>query len=351
VHALGVILYQLVCGRLPYDSPSVVDLLYHIRHDPPPPLRERCRDIPAELEQVCLACLAKEPNQRPAAGELADRLDGLRQRAGAETGPWKPGQSLIASPSPLPPGPRPSPRRKVLLVVACVLALAAGGVLSWGWPRPLPGEDETAKETAVVESSLRIRPLEVMHFAVEGKKGEPQGLLGEKSLSTRFGDQLQLMVKLSEPGYFYVIGFAANGKENLVWPADEEMNPLPSVEPEKLARLRFPGGDKRLTLDDSPKGGLEVFAVAASRQPLPPFAEWRRRRKVTWQALPAGKAVWQADVKGTYLALAGLNPDDRASVKAAVGVPPLSGLCRALLGDGVETVELIAFPVRAKEGK
>jgi hypothetical protein len=69
---------------------------------------------------------------------------------------------------------------------------------------------------------------------------------------------------------------------------------------------------------------------------------------VTWSPLPAGKVVWQADPKGTYAALAGLSAD-RASVKEAVGVPPLARLCRSLLGGGVEAVEVIAFPVQAKE--
>jgi hypothetical protein len=68
---------------------------------------------------------------------------------------------------------------------------------------------------------LRIRPLELMHFAVHGKEAEPRGLLGEKSFATRFGDQLQMAVVLSEPAYFYIIAFSANGKENLLWPANQ----------------------------------------------------------------------------------------------------------------------------------
>jgi hypothetical protein len=233
--------------------------------------------------------------------------------------------------------------------LAVLVVAVTVGLLWRPWSHPSQVNDKTPRGgPAVVSDSLHIEPLELRHFAVDGKEMEARGLLGEKSFATRFGDQLQLAVVLSEPAYFYVIAFVANGEEKLLWPADEDNVPQPARGPPKLARLRFPGGDDRLTLDDSPKGGLEVYAVAASRQPLPAYAQWRRERSVTWRPQPAGKVVWQADPEGTYMALAGLK-GDRASVKEAVGVPPLSRLSRSLLGGGVETVEVIAFPVLPEE--
>jgi hypothetical protein len=350
VWALGVILYQLLAGQLPFDAEFPTDLLYRICHEAPVALHVLRPGIANALERTCLDCLKKDPQRRPSAQALAERLEVICQ-GGGDTEPAMAAPSLALRPAAregggpaMPAGPRPPdrrPTRRTLLLAGLgALAVGAAGVLLWPYrPRSSPAG-----------KPLHIQSLEVRHFAVDGQDVEPRGLLGEQSFMTRFGDQFQLSVVLSEPAYFYVIGFAANGEEQLRWPADPDDHAQAERAPPRLAQLRLPQGDVRLTLDDSPKGGLEVCAVAASLRPLPPYAEWRRQRSLTWKALPAGKVVWRADPKGTYAGLAGERPD-RASVKEGVGVPPLASLCRALLGGGVEAVEAIAFPVRAKEGE
>jgi serine/threonine protein kinase len=362
VWALGVILYRLLAGRLPFEAPSVVDLLHKVCHDEPAPLRERCPQAPVELERICRDCLAKEPAVRPTAGELAERLEAVGQgRGGSTTASWS-GAQAPAPPVTAAPG-RSTPRRVAIklwgcgiavsvAVIMCVLVLVAGqSIRSWvgsGRDRSVDTGVSPKDTPPTVADPLVIRRLEVKHFAVDGKDAQLRGLLGEKSFETRFGDQLQLTVVLSESAYFYVIGFAANGKENLLWPADKNNEAQPNRAPPRLDRLRFPRGDDRLTLDDSPKGGLEVYAVAASRQPLPPYAEWRPERHVTWRALPAVSGVWQVDATEDDEPLV-WQSTERGSVKKAVGAPPLGRLCRSLRGGGVEVVEVIAFPVLARE--
>lgn len=73
VHALGVILYEMLAGRPPFLGASTVEVLDQVRgSDPLPPSRVQPR-IPVELEVICLKCLTKEPARRYAtAAELAD---------------------------------------------------------------------------------------------------------------------------------------------------------------------------------------------------------------------------------------------------------------------------------------
>jgi tRNA A-37 threonylcarbamoyl transferase component Bud32 len=75
VYAIGVILYEMLAGRPPFLGASTLEILDQVRRtDPMPPSRVQPR-IPAELEVICLKCLAKESSRRYAtAAELADDL-------------------------------------------------------------------------------------------------------------------------------------------------------------------------------------------------------------------------------------------------------------------------------------
>jgi serine/threonine protein kinase len=76
VYALGVILFELVTRRLPFEGPGVAALFDQIRYQPPPRLSAFRRDVPPDLETVCLACLEKRPRDRyQSPSELANELD------------------------------------------------------------------------------------------------------------------------------------------------------------------------------------------------------------------------------------------------------------------------------------
>jgi len=68
LYALGVLLYQLFAGRLPFDAPSIEELVkQHILKAPQPP-KVFNPDIPDEMQLLILKLLAKDPNERPASG-------------------------------------------------------------------------------------------------------------------------------------------------------------------------------------------------------------------------------------------------------------------------------------------
>ena len=78
VYALGVILYQLVCGEVPFKSSNFVALLTKQVSEEPTPPRDRRPDleIPPGLELIIMKCLAKRREDRYAtAGEIADDLE------------------------------------------------------------------------------------------------------------------------------------------------------------------------------------------------------------------------------------------------------------------------------------
>lgn len=64
VYSLGVILFELLTGRLPFQASSPLMLLQRIlENDPKPPSTVRA-NIPKELDEICLKAIAKQPEER-----------------------------------------------------------------------------------------------------------------------------------------------------------------------------------------------------------------------------------------------------------------------------------------------
>ncbi len=69
LYSIGVVLYEMVTGRVPFDGESAVTIALKHVSEPPPPPRTLNPNIPPELEQVILWALNKNPADRPVDAE------------------------------------------------------------------------------------------------------------------------------------------------------------------------------------------------------------------------------------------------------------------------------------------
>lgn len=75
VYSLGAVLYEMLTGVPPFREENPLDTLLQVLEAEPEPPRRRRPDVPVELEEICLACLEKDPRDRlESAATLAEEL-------------------------------------------------------------------------------------------------------------------------------------------------------------------------------------------------------------------------------------------------------------------------------------
>ena len=85
IYALGVSLYEMLSGRLPFDG-ELESVIAQKLSAGPKPLLTGNGVIPEELEQLVFQMLAKEPDQRPESmGKVADALKSVSGKLAAES--------------------------------------------------------------------------------------------------------------------------------------------------------------------------------------------------------------------------------------------------------------------------
>jgi serine/threonine protein kinase len=88
VFSLGVVIYQMGTGQLPFTGATRAEMKDRILHAPPEPITRLNSDIPSELERITFKCLAKSADARyQSARELLTELWALKRQLDAGAAP------------------------------------------------------------------------------------------------------------------------------------------------------------------------------------------------------------------------------------------------------------------------
>jgi serine/threonine protein kinase len=149
VYALGLVLLEALTGRREYDGPAVEAALARLNRSPVVPT-----SLPPGWPGLISKMTARLPTERPAALDVAARLDVLSGRSPAVAPPL----SQATSDLPTNAGRAAGRRRRVLAVIAAVVAglLVATTLLLNGGPED--GENASAADSGTRASSTRPKP-------------------------------------------------------------------------------------------------------------------------------------------------------------------------------------------------
>ncbi|HEY6362926.1 MAG TPA: protein kinase [Vicinamibacterales bacterium] len=128
--ALGVVLYEMLAGRVPFHGVYAEAVAYAIRNETPASLRTQRPEVPEALEQLVFRSLHKEPAVRfQSARDLARALRMMQGRTMPQDLLTEPLPEVRRAPSPAPPTRRAW--RRPAAIIAAVLAVVAAAAYPW----------------------------------------------------------------------------------------------------------------------------------------------------------------------------------------------------------------------------
>jgi len=234
--ALGVVLYQMLSGGLPFAGTTMLEISSSILKESPPPLPA---SVPPSLRAIVERCLAKRPQDRyQNAAELRTAFDKLHTRL----------------------TPAPASGGRPWLWAGGVAAVLAVGLFAWQqWPNSKTGERRlsTGARVSTVQEANELFELAMILQTLQNDIPKAQATLGRAiTLDPHFAEAL------SAHAFTYVI-LLLNGYTNdssVLYTAEEEFRRAAQEDPDLLSL---------------PSGQTAVY-LAQGRKELIPFDKLNR---------------------------------------------------------------------------
>ncbi len=161
--SLGVLYYEMLTGRPPFQADTTLAVLHAVIADPFPPVRQLRPDAPEEADHIVVKAMQKETERRYAsAAEVAHDASGLLSRLSGY----------------VPAVEAPSTRYLKMMTAALTLVLIAGAVAGW-WIYRRAAERRWAREDAIpqiqnlIEDRRPLQAFQVLDRAEKYLPGDP----------------------------------------------------------------------------------------------------------------------------------------------------------------------------------
>lgn len=147
IYSLGIVLYEMLTGKVPLTADSTPAVLYKQVHENPKPLREHIPEIPSDFEKIVLKCLEKDKSRR------YQNVHELSKEISLFHDIMKEGPAEEVS------------RRKVVprlpAIAIGVILVVAGGLGSWAYYRHKQEKAKTPQKQLQRQDKLNLIPQEI----------------------------------------------------------------------------------------------------------------------------------------------------------------------------------------------
>ncbi|MEJ7780955.1 MAG: PASTA domain-containing protein, partial [Solirubrobacteraceae bacterium] len=181
LYGIGIVLYEMLAGRLPFDAESAVTIALKQVSEAPPPLSGLLPDLPPDLEAVTMRALEKAPaNRFQDADEFIGALEAVRAQLtgapGGDTSSFLPPPAVVSEEWEQVAEPE-GPSRRRWLWAALAGLLVAGAVIAalllLGGPDDVAVPDVVGADLQVAQQRLRSEGFEVE--VTRARNPEPAG--------------------------------------------------------------------------------------------------------------------------------------------------------------------------------
>ncbi|WP_442931176.1 protein kinase domain-containing protein [Micromonospora sp. NBC_00389] len=330
VYAVGLLLYRMLTGRLPWQASTTTQMLRAHMYNEPEPM-QAVPGLPDEVTDLVRRCLAKQPGDRPATAELARTLADAAGMLAAvpvspAAGPLDPAALASAGTTILPWSAetdalplsrtrnrirRANRRRRVEAGVAAASLIAVTGAL-WGFTSRSPASGEDRPPTEARMGLPKAAPCEVA-YALRADSGKD--FAAELTLTNTGGSELR----------DWTMSFTFPGQQTVT-----KAEPTPVHQQGRTVLIR--PAAQRATLAPGAAEKLTLAGKYSGANPLP--VEFR-----------LGDATCGVRVSG----VAGTAPSTAPPKKPATKAPAKAATVRGGSGSGSGTTK--AKPAKPSKGK
>jgi len=229
LYSLGIVIYEILTGQVPFDDPSAMSVALKHLNNPPPPPSEYVPTIPHAVEEVVLRSLDKDPKQRYESGrELVEALTAAcadaEQPVEPAAAPSDDLLALIEAPQHAQAVRPPGELTPALVISEPPADVAASGIAS-RFARRKAAKEEQAAAQAAAEDALQIDdrtldsilssyadPRDLGLVGPEATGIRPPSAAGDNGAATEHAPRHRLRRVLL--GAIIVLSFVAGG---LIW--------------------------------------------------------------------------------------------------------------------------------------
>lgn len=272
--SLGVVLYRLVSGKLPFHGSDCGGLVRAVQEQVPVPPAQLSADVPPALSSLIMSLLAKDPRDRPPSARLvAQELDALRKgmaerpiTAGADKAIGRPGMAEPAN-SWVPKGkqhpavwqaagaPGSRSRRRLMTWGSFVLLVVAAG-----WTMSLM---TMPRHSGKQGPQTMTGHVDVIVWAKSGQLVSRKRLSEPNALPLQFGDQIRIEAEVGPAAYIYLFWIDTEGKAEPVYPWQPGKWGTRPAEEKPVDRLSLPVDQTKGWTISGEREGMETLILLA----------------------------------------------------------------------------------------